>query len=124
MRNKSYLVDTNIISYYFQGKFEVAEYIRKSSLYISFITEIELKSNPKLSKQERATIDSFLKTCIILDINAEIKQTAVSIIKNHKLKLPDAIIAATASYLKLELVTADEQFDVLGIPVIIPIIGK
>jgi len=120
MKSISYLLDTNIISYYFKGKAEVSEYVKSAKIYISFITEMELRSNPKLNKRERSLLDSFLKTCIIIDINNEIKQTAISFIRNKKLKLPDAIVGATAVYLKIELVTADERFERLEIPLILP----
>lgn len=43
-------------------------------------------------------------------MNDEIKANTISIRVNNKLKIPDAIIAATSFYLKTPIVTADEQF--------------
>ena len=42
-------------------------------------------------------------------MNDEIKKSTIYIIIDNKLKIPDAIIAATSLYLKTPLVTADEQ---------------
>jgi len=51
-----------------------------------------------------------LSDCIIIDINPSIKNTTIEIRQKHKVKLPDAIIAATANSLDLPLVTADKDF--------------
>jgi len=45
-----------------------------------------------------------------LVLNDEIKQKTIQFRKNSKLRLPDAIIAATASYLQMPLLTADKGF--------------
>ena len=42
-------------------------------------------------------------------INAEIKKLVISLRKNYNLKLPDSIIAASALYHNLPLITADKQ---------------
>lgn len=44
----------------------------------------------------------------------EIKTNTISIRTNSGLKIPDAIIASTSHYLKIPLVTADEQFKKLS----------
>ena len=51
-----------------------------------------------------------LKDCYILDIDVFIKQKAIEIRQQHKIKLPDAIVAATAIQKGLSLVTADKEF--------------
>jgi predicted nucleic acid-binding protein len=56
------------------------------------------------------TIKRFLSNCKIIDINRSIKDTAINIRKSNKLKLPDAIIAATTLYLNIPLITADKGF--------------
>ncbi|MDR2841398.1 MAG: PIN domain-containing protein [Paludibacter sp.] len=48
--------------------------------------------------------------CYIIDINYHIKKTAIQIRQNYRVKLPDAIIAATAIQYNLTLVTADKGF--------------
>ena len=41
---------------------------------------------------------------------AEIVQKTIEIRKKHKLKLPDAIIIATAIFLDIEILSNDQQF--------------
>ncbi len=45
-----------------------------------------------------------------MDINESIKETTIRYRKDFKLKIPDAIIAATANYLNLPILTADVAF--------------
>jgi predicted nucleic acid-binding protein len=45
-----------------------------------------------------------------MDINYYIKQIAINIRQNTRVKLPDALIAATALQQNLTLVTADRGF--------------
>jgi hypothetical protein len=49
---------------------------------------------------------------ILLDtkLNADIKKMVVDLRMKYRLKLPDAIIAATACYHQLPLVSADKAF--------------
>lgn len=118
MSGSSYVLDTNIISFYLKGDANLLPYFNYTNIHISFITELELKSIPALTQSDEETLQSFLNTCVITDINTEIKEAAVSFRKDYKLKLPDAIVAATAFYLGYELVTADKLFNRLPIPLI------
>ncbi len=118
MSGSSYVLDTNIISFFLNGDTNLLPYFNFTSIHISFITELELKSILGLSKFDIINPDLFIDTCIITDINTPIKNTAVNYRKDFKLKLPDAIIAATAFYLGYELVTADKLFNRLPIPIL------
>lgn len=51
MNGSEILVDTNIALYFLKGDPEVIEILKDKSVYVSFITEIELLSFPKLNKQ-------------------------------------------------------------------------
>ena len=117
MSGNSYVLDTNIISFFLKGDNSLLPYFNYTTIHISFVTELELKSIPDLSTKDFDKLESFLNTCIITDINSIIKTTAVIFKKEYKLKLPDAIIAATAFYLGYELITADKAFNKLPIPI-------
>lgn len=82
----------------------------KKQNYISFITQLELLSFSELSNKQLKGIQELLNECVIIDLNAEIKNLTVDFRKRFKLKLPDCIIAATAYYLDLPLITADSDF--------------
>ena len=110
MSGNRLLVDTNILLYFLKGDQEIIEILSDKELVISFITELELLSFPKISDNSEKIIKEFLKECLILDINPKIKYNVIKYRKLWKLKLPDAIIAATALHYKLPLFTADKAF--------------
>ncbi len=103
-------MDTNILLYFLKGDKEVIEMIAEKELIISFITELELLSFGELAPGSEGTIRELLDGCFIVNITPEIKTLTISIRRQSRLKLPDAIIAATAGSMKLPLVTADRQF--------------
>ena len=84
--------------------------ISDKDVVISFITELELLSFPKILPESEETIKGLLRNCLIVDLNQEIKNLTIEFRKKSKLKLPDSIIAATCFYLKLPLITSDKQF--------------
>lgn len=88
----------------------MVEMLSDHNLTISFISELEVLAYPSISVQEQMLIKDFLALCSIVDMNAKIKQLIIELRKKYRLKLPDAIIAATAIYANLPLVTADKQF--------------
>lgn len=71
---------------------------------------MELLAYPGITAIETAQIKAFLRECQIIDINASIKDLAIEIRKTYQLKLPDAIIAATALHLNLSLISSDGVF--------------
>lgn len=63
-----------------------------STLYISEFTEIELKSRFGITSKELDQISLILDDFIILPFNNEIKERAITLRHENKLKLPDALI--------------------------------
>ena len=61
-------------------------------------------------KDDKKTIGNFLNDCTIIDIYTRIKTYTLDIKQKQKVKLPDAIIAATALFLDIPLITADKGF--------------
>lgn len=110
MSGNSIFLDTNIVLYLLSGDKTLIPLLEDKLLYISFITELELLSYKKLSRNDNTQIRKFLTKCIIIDINGSIKELTINFRKRFNLKLPDSIIAATAMYLDVPLITADNQF--------------
>lgn len=104
------LADTNILLYLLSGDITVSALLDSKRLFISFITEIELLTFKKLKPDEKNVIIDLLKRCTIIGLSEEIKTKTIDIKLNHNLKIPDAIIAATSSYLRIPLISADAQF--------------
>ena len=103
-------IDTNIIIRALNGDETCRKTINNKIPVISIITEIELLSWPDLDPEGYKLITSFLEDCFIINISPEIKEKAIAIRKNYGLKVPDAIIAATAIIKNLTLFSADDIF--------------
>ena len=114
MSGNSLLVDTNIALYLLAGDERVAELLHGRDLFLSFITELELLGFRALSRDEEATIMDLVSRCTVVNITPEIKQITIAIRRAHTVKLPDAIIAATAVSLGLPLLSADRGFTKIG----------
>jgi predicted nucleic acid-binding protein len=110
MNGNNILADTNILIYLLSSDDELIMVLENKSVYISFISELELLSFKNYTASEKTKMESMLNDCIIIDINPEIKKFAVHQRVKNNLKLPDAIVAATAQYLSIPLLTADLDF--------------
>ncbi len=106
-----YLWDTNTAIYFLQQQFpKHAEKIIDKSLKegqpcISAITEIELLCWKAASQKDLEAINLFISNVLVIEIEQDIKIKTVDIRKKYKIKLPDAIIAATALVYDLTLIT-------------------
>jgi predicted nucleic acid-binding protein len=98
MNGLNFLCDTNIILYLLAGDKTLAELLNDKRIYLSFITELELLSYKELTRSDLKKIKSFIADCMVLDINPEIKKFTLFLRQKYKLKLPDAMIAATSLY--------------------------
>lgn len=120
MNGNNLLIDTNIALYLFDGDEEIENILQDKNVYFSFVNELELLSYNTLSKDAVNIIKNFIKDCILIDINEEIKNSTINIRKKYNLKLPDAIIAGTSQFLNIPLLTADKDFErIEELPVII-----
>lgn len=108
MNGNKLLADTNIVIYLLDGDRTVADLLDNKTVHISFVTQLELLSYSDLSDQDEARIKEFLEQCIIIDINPSIKEEVIRARKQHRLKLPDSIIIASALYLDIPLITSDQ----------------
>ncbi len=109
MNGNKIFLDTNIILYLFSGDKNLATLLHNKTVYISFITELELLGYKNLNPEDLIKIEFFLNTITIIDINSEIKKLTTEIRRKYTVKLPDAIIAATSYYLSIPFLTADKK---------------
>jgi tRNA(fMet)-specific endonuclease VapC len=100
MSGKTFLLDTNAIGLYLNKKdFEKNHIPKSGKIIISVISNLEFLSNPLITVKNKFVFEYFLDTIEIYPIALEdlaLANHVVSIRKKYKLKLPDAIIAATA----------------------------
>jgi predicted nucleic acid-binding protein len=97
------LLDTNVALYLLGGR--VASPFPPGSYGISVITEMELLAWPSLNEQEEKKVQEFLNVVTICELTASIRARAVELRKLHRLKLPDAVVCATAMEFAVELWT-------------------
>jgi predicted nucleic acid-binding protein len=110
---KIFILDTNTIIDFVNKKYGALNFdlfVSKNRCAISFITKLELLGFPEITKKEEQGILIFLQKIPVLTISETIENETIKIRRNVNLKLPDAIIAATAIVLDAEVVTADTHF--------------
>src|ERR1051326_1060078 len=109
MNGTSYLPDTNIIVYALTGVESVLPYLEEDC-FISVITEIEILGVTGIEKRELSVRKSAIDYCTIIPLTNSIKNEAIRLKQQFKVKLPDAIIAASALVGAYMLITADKGF--------------
>lgn len=72
---------------------------------ISAITEIELLCWKSASDKDLEVLHNFIDDALVIELEQPIKYKTADIRKKHKIKLPDAIIAATALVYELSLLS-------------------
>ncbi len=107
MSGNSIFLDTNIVLYLLSGDETIADFLNDKTVFLSFITELELLGYKEISAEELSKVESLLADSTIIDINSEIKKIVIELRKSNKIKLPDAIIAATSHYLNIPFMTSD-----------------
>jgi predicted nucleic acid-binding protein len=112
MNGLSYLLDTNIIIGLLKGNQEsIAQLVGVAlpSCAYSAVTRMELLSFPHLTESESTLIGQLLMPMTYLAISPVVEDVTIEFRQRHQVKLPDAIIAATAKVHGLQLVTLDKK---------------
>jgi len=106
------VLDTNAVIYLQKGL--LAEDLPIGEYFISVITEMELLSFPGLDKSQQDWLHRFLADLEIIGLDNDVKQLAIELRRQHRLRLPDAIIAASTITCNAVLFTNDKGLT--GIP--------
>ncbi|MFO7032427.1 VapC toxin family PIN domain ribonuclease [Limnospira fusiformis CCALA 023] len=109
MPNK-YLLDTNILIYYFNNQPEVQDVfeeidIRQAEGFYCQITWIELLFYPGLTEEQANEMREFLRLINCVSLTEAVLDTAATIRRTYRLKLADGVIAACALVTGCILVT-------------------
>jgi predicted nucleic acid-binding protein len=110
MGDKHLLVDTNVLIHHWNGDARTTSILDGAVLHVSFITEIEILGFHGYTAHERAKVTADMATILITDIDAGIKSAAIDLCARYRMKLADALIAATTIRLGIALVTEDKHF--------------
>lgn len=104
-----FLIDSNAAIDYLSAKLpnsgmELMDSVVDDVCVISVITQIEVLGFDAPPDDEVVT-KNFVASCFVIDLDENIVEKTIEIRKYHKVKTPDAIIAASALYFDLTLVT-------------------
>lgn len=106
-----YLLDTYTVIDYFSELFPepgmaFMDKVVDHSIHLSIISKIEMLGYQMTEGEESFTFMSdFVKESYLYGLSNSVVEKCISIRKKHKIKLPDAIIAATALAHDLTLIT-------------------
>jgi len=108
--SKHVLLDSNIVIYLSQKKLSINEIFEENTSYsISLVTYMEILSYNFPTQEEEQFVRKLLSLFQIIDISKTIAQEVILLKKVRKIKLPDAIIVATALVENSTLYTNDKQ---------------
>jgi predicted nucleic acid-binding protein len=122
-----YLLDTNTVINYLDNSMPASAILFLNDIVddtcsISIITKIETLGYNFKSIEEKNMMEYFISASIIYELNEAIVNATIAIRKAHKIKLPDAIIGATALVYNLTLITRNTSDfkNITGIKVVNP----
>ena len=114
MSGNKYLLDTNFILGILKSESLVLAQISSRQLHVgecsySAITRMELLGFHSITREEDLLIRQKLDRLTYLPLTGNIENTVIELRQSRKIKLPDAIIAATALCSDIELLTLDQH---------------
>lgn len=107
MTPKRYVLDTNVALYLLGGR--LLNPLPVTEFYLSVISEMEMLSYPAISEAEELRIRQFLSQVTIISLDEVLKNAAIKLCKQYRLKLPDAIVCAAALLSDAVLFSNDVQ---------------
>jgi predicted nucleic acid-binding protein len=114
MSGIKYLLDTNFILGILKSDVLVLEEISSRQILAgecsySAITRMELLGFHRITQNEEILIKRKLENFTYIPLTKCIEDKVINLRQSRKIKLPDAIIAATALYSNIELLTMDKH---------------
>jgi tRNA(fMet)-specific endonuclease VapC len=107
------LLDTNAVVSLLRGQGKLLALTKQARwVAISIITEIEFRSFPDLAHDDAQLFAEFLQRVHVIDLahhDASLLDKVVALRRTHRLRLPDAIVVASALTHDAFLITADRQ---------------
>ena len=117
MSGSKAILDTNVIIFASKKQIDIEKLLSSyDEFYCSIINFMEVYGFEFTEREEKDLIDEMFGNLEIAEANITIAKQVISYKKNKlkKIKLPDAIILATAKYLGADLIT-DDWDDFIGI---------
>lgn len=111
----TYLLDTNTVIYYLDAVLPeksldfLEEKLNEAGSNISIITKIELLGWQAPSIGATRQVEHFVRDSAILPLTDAVADKAIELKRKRKIKLPDAVIAATALVNDMTLVSRNDD---------------
>lgn len=108
---QGYLADTNMLIDYLENKLpeNSIELIDNIAIQLSVISRIEILAWQKASDEQIKILSDFISASTVFSLDEYVIIKSIEIRKTYRLKLPDAIIAATAVVNDLILLTRNKK---------------
>ena len=124
---QKYLIDTNVIAHLFADRLPVTgkEFVKKAideNFIISVVVEIEVLTYNE-APEKMPLIEEFVSMATVLPLDKVVTQKAIELRRSRrKMKLADAIIAATAIVFQLTLITNNSRdfLNIAGLRIVDP----
>ena len=115
MSGRTLILDTNIIIHLSYGELNTTDFSSNGDrLCISAITYMEALGYPFKTKEDESFVRKLCNSFDLIDLTKPIIEKTIEIRKQTKIKLPDAIIAASALVEEAKLVTVNvKDFDTI-----------
>lgn len=120
------VLDSNVIIYSSQKKLDLknlpTEY---DEIFISSVSFMDVLGFNFPEQEAEKSLIEFIDSFIVIDTNFEIRKKVIEYRKQKKIKLPDAIILASAAIMKADLFTynvddfknIDDQVKLFNLPI-------
>ena len=123
MNGNKALLDTNILIYILNGEIDFVKIaIRYPVIYISVISYMEFLGYNFANVEEERIAKELLNAFEIIQTDMEITENVIRYRKLKKIKIPDAIIIATAKKVQADIITSNTK-DFAGLDANIKIVS-
>lgn len=111
---QEFLIDTNILIYYYDDRLpaesvQMVDDIFTKSFNVSIISKIEFLGWQKYDSRQLETAKLFIDNATVYPLTEEIAEETIKLKRVKRIKLPDAVIAATCIVHNLTLVTRNQD---------------
>jgi len=122
---KKFLIDTNVIIDYYGSRLPEKGIMFIENIdvpLVSVITQIELLGWYRISVKDKIKLQEFIEDATVIQLEDSIVKRTIELRQLSKIKLPDAIVAATALDNHLDLISHNisDFKNIAGIKVIDP----
>ncbi|MDR1838914.1 MAG: PIN domain-containing protein [Treponema sp.] len=110
MDKNRFFLDSNVLIDTLNHKLNLLAFLDNfpdCETYINLVVEIEVLAKSGMSEQEEAEVRALLSSFKWVEINKSVREIAVQIRRAKELRLPDALIAASAITLNATVLSND-----------------